>query len=144
MIDKIAIVTLRQEFHDDIKNEPKGGGRAKQVFTLPFKKGYCVAIGRNPFLHWGDEVIYTPSQWITRHIGHLRCLESGGGLIYILDIEVREEKIKIFDHRTMEQVKRQHKFSNGDCLKLDGVPVFLEYVEKSTGDDIDNCKETSW
>lgn len=139
---KIALVTLRQEFHDNLNIEPKGGGKINQVFKLPFTKGYCVAIGRNPRLNLAEEVIYTPSQWITRHIGHLRCLESGSGLIYILDIEA-DERFKIYDTKTGKTVVRQHRFFNGDCLKLDGVPVFLDYMEKEN-EDSDDFKATAW
>lgn len=142
MAVKIALVTLRQEFHDNFNNEPKGGGKVTQIFKLPFTKGYCVAIGRNPRLNLAEEVIYTPSQWMTRHIGHLRCLESGSGLIYILDIEA-DERFKIYNTKNGLQITRQHRFSDGDCLKLDGVPVFLDYVEKET-DDSEEFKATTW
>lgn len=141
---KYATLTLRQEFHDNLSQDPRGGGRTSACHKLPFERGYCVALGRNPKLTLCNEVIYIPSNFITRHIGYIRCAENTREeLLHILNVETI--KLDVYNHQKQEKILRQHIFKDGDCLKLDSVPVFIEYkilkeVNKDTGDG----KNTIW
>lgn len=141
---KTATLTLRQDFHDNLAKEPSGAGKVCASYKLPFEKGYCIPVGRNPKLGLANEVIYVPSQYITRHLGLIRCVETAQGTLHIFSFD--SDKTKVFNNHNGEEIVKLHTFKDGDCLKLDGVPVFLEYCinlsEKDTGNV--SFKDTVW
>lgn len=141
---KYATLTLRQELHDNLKQEPRGAGKTYASHKIPFERGYCVAIGRNPLLTLCNEVVYIPSNFITRHIGYIRCAEnSREELLHILNIDT--VKTDVFNYHTQDKIIKQHIFKNGDCLKFDSVPVFLEYkILEDKAKDTGDFKNTIW
>lgn len=143
---RIAIISLLQKKHDDIfeGKTVRGCGYTAPYYQIPLKPGHTIALGRSPIIEKADEVIYIPSDYITRHIGYIRCIETNRGeLLHVLTIETN--KHNLYTH-SGELVPREYIFKDGDKLKVENLPISLKYTlvdSLNIDDDTEDSKLTA-
>lgn len=142
---RIAIISLLQKKHDDIfeGNTLRGCGYTTPYYQIPLKPGHTIALGRSPIIEKADEVIYIPSDYITRHIGYIRCIETNKGeLLHVLTLETNKHTLVT---PSGLPIPREYIFKNGDKLKVEGLPISLIYAIPnipSTTTEIDDLEDS--
>lgn len=133
---RIAIISLLQKKHDDILGGGtlRGCGYTAPYYQIPLKPGHTIALGRSPIIEKADEVIYIPSDYITRHIGYIRCIETNRGeSLHVLTLETNKHTLL---NSVGLPIPREYVFKDGDKLKVEGLPISLTYTLSDTPDMI--------
>lgn len=125
-----AIIKLEQKKHTKISSNTgldrphNACGHTAPYYRIPLKPGYTVAIGRSPMIEHADEGIYIPSDYVSRHIGFIRCTESvNEEILHVLSIESK----KVIFYKDEEPITNNYILRNGDILKLGALPITLNY-----------------
>jgi hypothetical protein len=96
-------------------------GYTAPYYRIPFKIGYTVALGRSPVIEHTDEGIYIPSDYVTRHIGVIRCTKSiNDELLHVLSTESQ----KTIFYKNDKPIPSNY----GDILSLGVLPITLQYT----------------
>lgn len=144
---RIAIISLLQKKHDDIfeGKTVRGCGYTAPYYQIPLKPGHTIALGRSPIIEKADEVIYIPSDYITRHIGYIRCIETNKGEpLHVLTLETNKHTLL---NTAGLPIPREYVFKDGDKLKVEGLPISLVYTLSiprmiTETDELEDSKQT--
>ncbi len=126
-----AIIKLEQKKHTRISSNTTNLGRPHNAcgytapyYRIPFKPGYTVAIGRSPLTKDADEGIYIPSDYVSRHVGFIRCTNSvNDELLHVLSVESQ----KIIITKDDEPISKNYILRDGDILKIEALPITIQY-----------------
>jgi len=125
-----AIIKLEQKKHTK-KSSNTGLGRPHNAcgytapyYRIPLKPGYTVAIGRSPLIEDADEGIYIPSDYVSRHVGFIRCTNSvNDELLHVLSVESKKMIITKDDIT----ISNNYILRDGDILKIEALPITIQY-----------------
>jgi hypothetical protein len=125
-----AIIKLEQKKHTKKSSNTELGrphtacGYTAPYYRIPLKPGYTVALGRSPLTENTDEGIYIPSDYVSRHIGFIRCTESvNGEILHVLSIESKKMIITKDD----VAISNNYILRDGDILKIEALPITIQY-----------------
>jgi hypothetical protein len=126
-----AIIKLEQKKHTRISSNTTDLGRPHNAcgytapyYRIPLKPGYTVAIGRSPLTKDADEGIYIPSDYVSRHVGFIRCTNSvNDELLHVLSVESQ----KIIITKDDEPISKNYILKDGDILKIETLPITIQY-----------------
>ena len=127
-----AIINLVQEKHCNLPNKSNTNisttntcGYVSAYYKIPLQPGYTVAIGRSPVIELADEVLYVPSNYVTRHIGYIRCVKTATEeLLHILTVET--SKLDFYNKHN-EPLPRKYVLKDNDVIKFENLPIKMFY-----------------
>ena len=125
-----AIIKLEQKKHTkkssntDLGRPHNACGHTAPYYRIPLKPGYTVALGRSPLTEDANEGIYIPSDYVSRHIGFIRCTNSvNDELLHILSVESKKMIITKDD----VTIPNNYILRDGDILKIEALPITIQY-----------------